>query len=186
MEYYLPEGKWTLNKEPYVNFMKRLGHTQSDRLSAKFLLLPGGTDFGIKPHRDDAEFLDYEIFQKTERPVIAICRGMQLILKQDGGILVPHLPDETTKLQHTTLTGNWKGMSSWHMTKAGLFTNTRHHQGYFETPDGWNLLDSTDDGVVEAVKKQNIFGVQWHPELLEMDGTAAQDWFIWQMEQTIK
>jgi gamma-glutamyl-gamma-aminobutyrate hydrolase PuuD len=55
-----------------------------------------------------------------------------------------------------------------------------------EIPQSWELLDSTTDGIVEAVKRNNEFGVQWHPELPEMDGTAAQDWFIWKMEQTLK
>ena len=186
MKYYIPSGSWPLLEDPYVNFMRRLGHTRVNQEEADFILLPGGSDFGKQPLRDETEFLDYEIFVNTQRPVIAICRGMQLILKQSGGELIPHLPDFNNEYQHTTLTGHWRGSSSWHMTTNGLFTNTRHHQGFINSPDGWEVIDNTSDGIIEAVKRNNEFGVQWHPELPEMDGTAAQDWFIWKMEQAIK
>jgi gamma-glutamyl-gamma-aminobutyrate hydrolase PuuD len=186
MNYFMPSGDWPLYEEPYIRFMKNLGHKQTTSEDADFLLLPGGSDFGARPNRDETEIFNYHLFLQEERPVIGICRGMQLILKVNGGNLIPHIPDEMINLQHTTINGHWKGLSSWHMTKAGLFTNTRHHQGYVEIPESWELVDSTTDGIVEAVKRNNEFGVQWHPELPEMDGTAAQDWFIWKMEQTIK
>lgn len=183
--YYMPTGSWPLRQEYYRALMKHAGYEQGD-LDADFLLLPGGTDVGANPVRDLGERDAYNIFRDTDRSVIGICRGFQFMLSENGAPIIPHIPDLTNDVRHLTVTAEWTGQSSWHTTSLGFITNTRHHQGFMEVPKGWEILDKTRDGIIEAAQTVNEFGVQWHPEHPEMYGTPAQDWFIDKMKEIIK
>lgn len=186
MTYYLPTGSWPLDELSFTNFFNHLGYNRTDKHNANFLLLPGGSDLNTRYNRDKTEIDDYVFFKEENKPVIGICRGMQLMLHLNDGELVNHLPVITDQLIHTTITGHYTGDSSWHKTNAGIFTNSRHHQGFMKIPVDWQVIDNTSDGVIEAIRRNNEFGVQWHPELPEMLGTNANDWFIDQLEKTIK
>lgn len=176
--YYIPTGEWPLKIQPYHDLMKKAGFTESTAESADILLLPGGSDIGIRQNRDNVEFRHYEEWTMAKKPVLGICRGLQLMLHLNDGHLLEHIPNVTTEFLHTTITGDWRGQSSWHNTELGLLTNSRHHQGFCEAPLYWDVLDKTTDGIIEAVSYRNQFAVQWHPEHEEMNGTAAQDWWI--------
>jgi putative glutamine amidotransferase len=186
MKYYLQSGDWPFNEQPYHDMMKRLGYSQGELHTSDFLLLPGGADLGARPNRDTAEIVAYQYFRVDQLPVIGICRGMQLMLYLNGAQLIEHLPDISEDLLHMTVTDHWTGESSWHLTEAGIVTNSRHHQGFMSIPQDWSVIDKTRDGIIEAVKRDNEFGVQWHPELPEMCGTSAFDWFVYQLEKTLK
>jgi putative glutamine amidotransferase len=186
MKYYLPTGAWPLDAA-YSKFMYRLGYNLVESAQeADFLLLPGGIDIGLNESRDSQETDSYKKFIDADKPVIGICRGMQFILVTDGAKIIPHIPDVLNEMTHTTITGHWTGKSSWHKTTSGLYTNSRHHQGFLKAPEKWEVIDKTEDGIIEAVEFEKQFGVQWHPELTEMNGTPAQDWFIFKMEQILK
>ena len=184
MKYYMSQESWKIDN--YVNLMKRIGHNLSKIEDADFLLLSGGIDIGLNESRDLSERELYDLFVSNGKPVIGICRGMQFMLVTTGGKIIPHIPDVVNEIQHTTVTEHYTGESSWHKTSLGLYTNSRHHQGFIEVPNGWEVIDRTNDNIVEAVKKGNQFGVQWHPEISEMDGTLAQDWFINNIDKIIK
>lgn len=175
--FYIPQGNWPLDFASYSNFFKRLGFTQVDD-GGDFLVLPGGADLGVRPIRDAFEKKTYAEYILKDLPIVGICRGMQLALAEDGGKLIDHIPDEFFSVKHTTLTGNWRGPSTWHTTSLGFSTNSRHHQGFSEVSEGWEILDSTSDGIVEAVKDKHTFAVQWHPEREEMWNTKAMDWYV--------
>lgn len=178
MTYYIPTGDWPLHIEPYRELMQEAGYTEASVDDAHILLLPGGSDLGMRPKRDLEEFRLYEIWTSQRKPVLGICRGLQLMLHMHDGSLIEHIPDVLNECMHTTITGDWRGQSSWHTTQLGLVTNSRHHQGYTKLPDLWEKLDSTHDGIIEAARWRNQFGVQWHPEHQEMKNTAARDWWI--------
>ncbi len=173
----MPTGNWPLNEDVYHRMMARIGHTLASHEEADFLLLPGGTDLDVIPERDHYEYTWYRMFKIAGLPILGICRGMQLMLHKNGAHLIPHIPDVLNEMTHTTETGHYIGVSSWHTTEAGLLTNSRHHQGFLEVPLGWEVLDKTHDGIIEAVKRGNEFAVQWHPELDEMIDTPAFHWF---------
>lgn len=183
--YYMPTGDWPLKADLYHNLCEEAGLYPASLEEADVLLLPGGADIGMRPGRDKKEFALYTRWTMERRPVLGICRGLQLMLHLHDGDLIPHIPDKTTKCMHTTVTGDWRGQSSWHTTNLGLLTNSRHHQGYTSVPDFWEVIDSTADGIVEAVRHANQFGVQWHPEHLEMVGTLAREWWIKKALETI-
>ena len=182
MKYFLPTGEWPLMEKPYHDLMKHIGLTLGTEKDSDILILAGGADIGMRHGRDLAEFHLYDTWTSQKKPVIGICRGMQLMLHLHDGELIEHIPDESIEIMHTTITGDWRGQSSWHTTNLGLLTNSRHHQGFTEVPDFWDVIDKTDDGVIEAVQMnvhgKNQFAVQWHPEHNEMKNTLAQDWWI--------
>ena len=179
MKFYIPQGTWPLKFEEYSSFLKRLGYMQGDE-NSDFLLLPGGADLGVRKNRDAFEKEALEKFQ--DRKVVGICRGFQLLGVESGAHLESHLPDLDLIVHHGTQTSDWAGKSSWHKTRYGFLTNTRHHQGFLDLP-GWEVLDSTEDGVIEAASMNNYFGVQWHPEKIEMQGTQAEEWFAETLSQ---
>ena len=177
MKYFMPTGTWPLKEDVYHKMMNLIGHTQSSADDADFLLLPGGSDLNVRIERDICEYEWYHRFKMLSLPIVGICRGMQLMLHKGGAELIPHIPDILNEMTHTTETGHYTGVSSWHLTEVGLLTNSRHHQGFIEVPQDWEILDKTHDGIIEAVKRGNEFAVQWHPELEEMQDTPAFHWF---------
>ena len=176
LSYHIPQGNWPLKPEMYENFFKSLGFFS--KKNADFLVLPGGADIGIQQERDISETEAYKNYLSSKRKVVAICRGMQLCLANSGSFMIPHLPALTRLIKHTTISEKLQGASSWHTTNLGFVTNTRHHQGFLEVGDDWKILDSTPDGVVESVKNNSVFGVQWHPEMPEMKNTRALEWYV--------
>jgi len=177
-KYYIPTGDWPLKIRPYQDLMKEAGFTESGVEDADVLLLPGGSDLGMRLERDHEEFRLYENWTFRKKPVLGICRGLQLMLHMHDAFLIEHIPAVSEKYMHTTISGDWRGQSSWHTTKLGLMTNSRHHQGFSSLPNSWECLDKTQDGIIEAVRWKNQFAVQWHPEHEEMINTVARDWWI--------
>jgi gamma-glutamyl-gamma-aminobutyrate hydrolase PuuD len=158
---------------------------------ASGLLLMGGTDvnprrFGEAGHpkaetpddaRDTLECTLIEDFLTRDLPLLAICRGVQMLNVQHGGTLVQHL-DSTPR--HRVKTAD-KGLPA-HRVKIAPATklaaiageplmmdvNSRHHQAIGKLGDGL-LVSACDpeDGTIEAVErpdKRFVIGVQWHPE----------------------
>ena len=184
MKYYLPTGEWPLKKDLYENHMISMGHSPAFSTDeADFLLLPGGADIGMRPVRDEVETAAYRTFSDTGKPTIGICRGLQLVLYLHGESLIDDIDDK--KVNHMTQTKHWTGVSSWHKTKQGFLTNTRHHQGFWanEINNKWTVLDESQDGILESVVGQDFLGVQWHPEMPEMLGTPALKWWVEQVNR---
>lgn len=192
MTYYIPTGEFPLHLEPYIDLMNNAGYSrEEDPENADFLLLPGGADIGMRPVRDECEIYLYKRFRELGRSIIGICRGLQLMinLNESGNAFVDHIPDYTKEIIHTTISGDWKGQSSWHTTQNGLLINSRHHQGVKEKEvTQYEVIDMTSDGIVEAIenKETKEFAVQWHPEHPEMNGTPAQEWFICKLQKIIQ
>ena len=156
-------------------------HTCADTCDA--LLLPGGGDIDplffheqntdsrtIDRKLDRIQFSLLDLFVKTERPVLGICKGMQLINVYFGGGIVQHLP---TAERHM-----WQDADQIHPVTASpdcflaelygthFVVNSAHHQGIGKPGKGLSVLQHTEDGVPEALTHQKlpILGLQWHPE----------------------
>ena len=188
MKYFIPIGDWPLNIKPYHNLMEKLGWSEGNDNNSDVLILTGGSDIGLRKNRDSVEINYYAKWVFEKKPILGICRGMQLMFHINDCDLIQHIPDYSNDYMHTTISGDWRGQSSWHTTELGLLTNSRHHQGFADAPSFWTILDKTDDGVIEsAMSKLSLFqfGVQWHPEHNEMNNTNAQDWWIETVKQNI-
>lgn len=176
MTFYIPQGDWPLDYEAIFAFFIKLGYTPIEE-GGDFLVLPGGTDLNVRPNRDAFEIACFDEYNAKGLPIIGLCRGFQLSVIRQGGLILHNIPS-INYIKHTTVTGGWMGKSSWHKTSLGFQTNTRHHQGFLGLPHGWKVLDITPDGIIEAGAHENIFGVQWHPEREEMIKTKADEWFV--------
>jgi putative glutamine amidotransferase len=158
------------------------------------LLLTGGVDidpylFGASPHRDlgsvdrrrDAfELALYRAFRTLGKPVLGICRGIQLVNVAHGGSLHQHLPavadteqhlqkDFTgAPLQRVTLTPGSRLAGAFGTTE--LAVNSFHHQAVERVGDGLEVAARSGDGIVEALELADpgsgfMVAVQWHPEM---------------------
>jgi putative glutamine amidotransferase len=113
-------------------------------------------------------------------PILAICRGMQVLNVARGGTLHQHLPDvvgsEITHRQREAAarpthwvaleqSGSIARILKRHRTKVNSF----HHQAVDELGDGLAVTGRAADGTVEsieAIDRDFVLGVQWHAECL--------------------
>lgn len=157
------------------------------------LILSGGADvdptrYGEPPHpetylrpdRDTGEFAVLAAALAADLPVLAICRGMQVLTVAYGGTMHQHLPDVIGSDKHRPETGvvGWHGVRFAPNSRVAhiygeqeLEVNTYHHQGLAD-PGRLTVTAWADDGVIEAVEdpdKRFVVGVQWHPEEITGD-----------------
>jgi putative glutamine amidotransferase len=163
-----------------------------DRLHG--ICLSGGPDldpstYGALPHAQlgptepDLDRFELELAQEAygrNLPILAICRGMQLLNVAGGGTLTQHLPDVTDgSLQHrqtaaadtvthlVELAG--ASVTASVLGLADLQVNSFHHQGVDQLGRGLLAVGWSPDGVVEAIEapgRDFALGVQWHAECL--------------------
>ena len=129
-----------------------------------------------RPDRDAWELALFEGAQERRMPVLAICRGLQLVNVARGGTLHQHLPDalgtERYRIGGGVFASNTveveSGTALAGMLGAGEFdVHSYHHQGIDRLGDGLVPTARTDDGLVQAVESAGdgyLVGVQWHPE----------------------
>ena len=128
-----------------------------------------------RQERDAAELRLLEAALERDMPVLAICRGSQLLNVARGGDLVQHLPEEVGHEQHRHDPGSF----SDHDVKVaadsrlgGLLgdraaVKSHHHQAFGRIGSGLREVAWAEDGVVEGLEdagKRFALGVLWHPE----------------------
>lgn len=113
-------------------------------------------------------------------PVLAICRGMQLLNVALGGNLVQDIPEalglsihDDPERPRQTLVHEVSIASGSRLESVfgcdRLLVNSFHHQAIDRLGDALVPVASADDGVIEAVEMSGdgfVVGVQWHPESL--------------------
>ena len=157
------------------------------------LLLSGGPDidpslYGEEPDRnanlelrrplDDLELRILQYALDRDMPVLAICRGMQLLNVAFGGKLIQDLPNHKAQ----KINGDWE--SAYHQIyispgakaaavigMAGIFkVNSLHHQGLKEAQRAPRLMTTAyevEDGLIEGLESPEhrwVIGLQCHPE----------------------
>lgn len=165
--------------EPRANYCPR------PDLSCAGLLLCGGGDIesalfgqenrGSEPpdrERDRAELELFRAFFEAGRPILGICRGMQLINVALGGAIVQDLPPEQRPL-HTSAEGDLihgaracPGSLLYELYGPRFAVNSAHHQAVGRLGTGLRLAARSEDGVPEGLDLPGypLLGVQFHPE----------------------
>jgi putative glutamine amidotransferase len=130
---------------------------------------------GVVPERDRAELTLLEAALARDMPVLAVCRGSQVLNVALGGDLVQHLPEVVGHDEHKHTPGQYADhdVSVEPETRLGALLGERapvkshHHQGFGRLGAGLRETARAEDGTVEAVEdpsKRFALGVLWHPE----------------------
>jgi len=136
------------------------------------------TNYAVDPERDDFELAVLEHALADERPVLAICRGLQLLNVARGGTLHAHLPDvfgdavahrvpPLDPVHHAVRLEPGTALAS-HFESDELEIASWHHQAVDRLGAGLRPVAWAPDGVVEALELEGapwVLAVQWHPEL---------------------
>lgn len=158
------------------------------------LLLPGGEDidmllFGEEPHRNvntvirDRDIFELELFREAreqQKPILGICKGLQIITMATGGRLYQDIDTELegigchkqsdtirTEYIHSVILDKGSKLYELYATDK-IQVNSYHHQAVKSIGEGMKITAKSVDGVIEAIESQDgmVIGVQWHPEHL--------------------
>lgn len=159
-------------------------------LSCAGLLLPGGGDihprfFGqtpcslvrVNPWLDSRQFSLLHTFLCRKKPVLGICKGMQLIHVYFGGSIIHHMENaaghryQNGDQRHLTLCRENSFLER--LYGPSFFTNSAHHQCVAPCVRELEIVQWSEDGTPEAFchrnRERHILGVQWHPERMCFD-----------------
>ncbi len=153
------------------------------------LLLSGGADLdpetygaeahpatnGLRPERDRGELALLQGALARDMPVLAVCRGFQVLNVARGGDLVQHLPDVVGDEKPREAPGTFSDheVRIDDESKLGEVLGERapvkssHHQGAGTVGEGLREVAWADDGTVEGLEdpeRRFAVGVLWHPE----------------------
>lgn len=175
----------------------------SELLECDGLLLPGGADvnpnlYGQAPTemcgkpntlRDTAEMKMLEAFLPTQKPVLCICRGVQLLNVFCGGTL----HQDISRMQvsrHSDFLSKNRGIHQIKLSantrlaqilkEETLTVNSLHHQAAGQVGKELTVSAVSDDGFIEALELENhpfCIGVQWHPEHMSKKSSLQQSLF---------
>lgn len=171
-------------KETYINAVEAVGaeavvkYLPDDSVDYDGLILCGGNDvqpcyygeeingsLDFDEERDRTEMALVQKFFQTGKPILGICRGMQLLNVALGGTLYQNISGHRGEILHTVKAEEG---SLWEKLYGKEFTvNSFHHQAIKRLGNGLKatLYDGTG-AVIEGVEHESkpYLGVQWHPE----------------------
>jgi putative glutamine amidotransferase len=125
--------------------------------------------------RDRAEMALLSAALERDMPILAVCRGSQVLNVARGGDLVQHLPEVLGHEEHKHTPGQYSDhdVTLKPDTRVGGILGDRapvkshHHQGFGRIGEGLREAGYAEDGTVEALEdpsKRFAVGVLWHPE----------------------
>lgn len=141
------------------------------------------TTYGVSDLRDDFEFALLAEALRRDLPLLAICRGIQVLNVGLGGTLyqdvadlyadaIPHRQEVTPETRHEPshpVTAEPGSLLAAVYETTTIQANSFHHQAVKEPGEGLVVVGRTDDGTIEALELPNrrfVLGVQWHPEMM--------------------
>jgi gamma-glutamyl-gamma-aminobutyrate hydrolase PuuD len=130
---------------------------------------------GIVPQRDQAEIALVKAALARDMPVLAVCRGSQVLNVALGGDLVQHLPEVVGDEKHKHTPGEFAdhdvdllpGSRVQEILGEHTPVKSHHHQGYGKLGQGLREAARAEDGTIEALEdpsRRFAVGVLWHPE----------------------
>ncbi len=153
------------------------------------LLFSGGSDLdpatydadphpqtnNTRPDRDRAELALISGALERDMPVLAVCRGMEVLNVARGGDLVQHLPEVVGDEDHKHTPGVFgdhevdlkPGTRVCRLLGDRTPVKSHHHQGVGRLGEGLVETAWAEDGTIEAIEdpaRRFALGVLWHPE----------------------
>ena len=172
---------------------------------ATHLILPGGGDitpafFGQQNHGsrkidtelDILQIKALSLFLQQKKPVLGICKGMQLINVHLGGTITQHIPTaalhqqpDGDKLHYVCHDGLRRDDFFYQLYGTGAMVNSAHHQAVDRLARDLISVCRASDGVIEGIMHRTlpVIAVQWHPErIMDNGGSRLLHFFIRQDE----
>ncbi len=136
---------------------------------------PDSHNTGTNDQRDELELQLLAGALGRDLPVLAICRGLQVLNVLRGGDLVQHIPEAVGSASHQPAAGAFgpiavtteEGSTVRRLMGERTEVLCSHHQAVGRVGDGLMVTARAADGVIEAVEMPDrafTVGVQWHPE----------------------
>lgn len=151
------------------------------------------------PERDEVEIALVEYALEHQIPLLAICRGIQILNVALGGTLIQDIPSQVEKpLQHVQKPDRARD-THWVTVDrdSKLFrilgeekvrVNSLHHQALDYVANDLRVVAQASDGIIEAVEHTGapsfVIGVQWHPESLASSDPLMKKLFSEFIEST--
>ena len=179
---------------PYiVPFTRHIGQLFDMLQMAQGVLLTGGIDIAPEQYGekkkdccgktncelDAYQFAAFRIARETNKPVLAICRGAQLVNVALGGTLYQDIFSELPTPLHYHAGENYqpgvdhtiaieRESKLYRLFGPIITVNSRHHQAIKTPGKDLHITALASDGIIEAAehREQPITLVQWHPELM--------------------
>ena len=133
--------------------------------------------------RDEFELALARLALAEDTPMLAVCRGLQVINVAAGGTLIQDIPSEVNQalghqidtplyaIAHEVWVARGSALSNVMQEELAdgevLQVNSRHHQAVKQTAAGFDVCATAPDGIIEAIERPNsrfCIAVQWHPE----------------------
>ena len=150
---------------------------------------PAPETYGVSDLQDTFELALLDAMLDAGKPVLAICRGLQLVNVAFGGSLDQHVTGRDGIQAHGVPNGGGGSTNQFAVEPHTLLSEIladgaptgrcHHHQAVGRVGDGLTVTARTGDGIVEGIELADraagaswFVGVQWHPE-----ETAAEDPF---------
>lgn len=166
------------------------------------LFAAGGYDidptlFGEEPHPNlgviipSRDAFELELIKKVlelGKPILAVCRGAQILNIAVGGDMYQDITDQIggDLLQHKQKAPKFHGSHYVHVPEGSLLhlltgsgklkVNSRHHQANRRVPESFLISGKASDGVIEAIESKEhrfVLGLQWHPENMAIASDEA-------------
>lgn len=180
------------------------------------LILTGGADINpliwgeepitalgdVMPDRDTFEIKLFKKAKELNIPILAICRGIQLVNVAEGGNLyqdLSQIPGSYIKhnqggslslgshtIEVTEDTTLYKVLNTKEIT-----VNSFHHQAVKDIAEGYIVSAMAKDGIIEAIESEHmeahfVLAVQWHPEMMSSTNEAMANLFTTLVQEGIK
>lgn len=178
------------------------------------ILISGGCDvnpltYGEEPtqklgfilkERDDFDISVIKNATALKKPILGICRGLQILnvvfggtLYQDvyfkDGVYIKHFQESKPSLAGHTV-NIYEGTKLYDILGETVTTNSFHHQAVKDIAPGFIASAISKDFVIEAIEKEGenfVLGVQWHPEMMAAKGNSQmKEIFIKLIENSAK
>jgi putative glutamine amidotransferase len=145
----------------------------------------------IDKKRDSLELLMINHAYENQIPMLAVCRGHQLLNVAFGGTLIVDIPedygsktmhrDEGSTKHRITIKSNSRlyAYTEPH-DSAAYHVYSNHHQAVSRTAEGFSVTSYAPDGIAESIeltdftKHPFILGVQWHPEAMDYEHSLSK------------
>ena len=133
----------------------------------------------VDPSIDEMDFALLKLFSNNNLPILGICRGIQVINVFFNGTLTQDInSDIITCINHSQAPlkehlvheiNIEKDTFMFDIFKEKTLINSIHHQAIKDLAKGFKVVAKSNDNIIEAIEKDNIIAVQFHPELLLQD-----------------